>query len=390
MFNWRSTDFATLKYVFIVVALLIIVSSSVFSWRLVKDISKTEEQKMALWAEATRRMATDSDNTDYSFLLRVIEDNNTIPCFIVDNGQNVVGYRNIDVPNLSGVELQRYWLKMMTKYADSHTPIAIEIDSTTCDYIFYDDSLLLKKLSYYPYVQWGVVVAFFFVLLFFFSSAKRAEQNRVWVGLSKETAHQLGTPISSLMAWTELLKANGVEPEIMPEIEKDVVRLQTIAERFSKVGSVPELKEVCLNDMLENAVGYMRKRVSSKVVIGCNYDSDSPYHVMACVSLFEWVVENLCKNAVDAMEGRGNININVFCESDIVVVDVNDTGKGIPKSKFKTVFKPGYTTKKRGWGLGLSLVKRIVEEFHHGKIYVRSSEVGVGTTFRIELKRINS
>lgn len=376
-------DFSKIKYIFFAVAIIIILASGAFSNMIVKDMAKGEEQKMELWAEATRKMTAAEENADYAFLLKVIEDNTTIPCLIVDDSHQVVGSRNIKVPKMKEVELQRYWMYHIEKFANAHRPIVINIDRNTRQYIYYDNSVLLKRLSYYPYVQWGVIVLFFIVLLFFFSSAKRAEQNRVWVGLSKETAHQLGTPISSLMAWLEYLKAKGVEPELLPEMEKDVNRLQTIAERFSKVGSVPELKPACLNDVINNAIAYMRKRVSSKIPITVSFANDEIYSILVCVPLFEWVIENLCKNAVDAMEGRGAISVSVSQIENKVYVDVTDTGKGIPKSKFKTVFKPGFTTKKRGWGLGLSLVKRIVEEYHHGKIFVKWSEVGKGTTFRI-------
>lgn len=382
-----SDDFNRVKYVLFAIAALILLASATFSNKLARDMANGEKQKMDLWAEATRKLTAADENADYAFLLQVVEDNTSIPCLIVDNKNNVIGYRNIKEPNLTGDAEKRFWEKKIADFADINSPIVIDIDDSTRQLIYYDNSVLLKKLYYFPFVQLAVVILFFLLLMFFFSSAKKAEQNRVWVGLSKETAHQLGTPISSLMAWLELLKANNVVPELLPEIEKDVVRLQTIAERFSKVGSIPELKPACLNDVLENSVSYMRKRVSSKIPITCQFASQQPYMIDVCVPLFEWVVENLCKNAVDAMEGRGAINIRVCNIEDNICVDVTDTGKGIAKSKFKSVFKPGYTTKKRGWGLGLSLVKRIIEEYHHGSIKVLWSEVGKGTTFRITMKQ---
>ncbi len=244
---------------------------------------------------------------------------------------------------------------------------------------------MLKQLAYYPYVQWSVIAVFFAILFLVFTNAKKSEQDRVWVGLSKETAHQLGTPISSLLAWVEILKNQNVEPTLLPEMEKDVNRLRTIAERFSKIGSKPEKEEVLLNSVLDNALAYMQKRTSSKVLISSVYNVQKPIYLHVNVPLFEWVIENLCKNAIDAMEGEGKINISVTENNGRVYIDVQDTGKGIPKSKYKTVFKPGYTTKKRGWGLGLSLVKRIIEEYHGGKIFVKKSEQNKGTTFRIVL-----
>ena len=250
--------------------------------------------------------------------------------------------------------------------------------------ICYDDSIMLKRLTSYPYIQLGVVLIFVFVALFALLTSKRAEQNRVWVGLSKETAHQLGTPISSLMAWVEVLKETYPNDELIPEMGKDVRRLERVAERFSKIGSLPEPHEENLNALLERVVEYIAVRASNKVNIITNLP-ETPIKVNMCSSLFEWVIENLCKNAIDAMEGQGRITITAFEEQDKVVVEVEDTGKGITKNRFQTVFSPGFTTKKRGWGLGLSLAKRIIEEYHKGRIFVKRSEIGVGTTFRVEL-----
>lgn len=379
-------NFAKVKYLFAFLALVIVAISTYFTNGLVKSVAQEEERKMTLWAEATRKVASAGEVTDFDFLLKVIEDNTTIPCFILDQNNRFVGARNIVVPqSMKPDESQLFWLEKQAAFADLHDPIVIEIDHDTRQYIFYDNSLLLKRLSYYPYIQWGVILIFFLAVLFFFTLAKRAEQNKVWAGLSKETAHQLGTPISSLMAWVELMKVQNMAPDVIPEMEKDVARLQTIADRFSKVGSIPELKPACLNDVLENTLAYMRRRVSAKVVISTAYQTDGPVNLLLCVPLFEWVCENLCKNAVDAMEGRGSITVNVSLQENKVCLDFSDTGKGIPKSKFKTVFQPGFTTKKRGWGLGLSLVKRIIEDYHHGTIFVKQSEIGKGTTFRILL-----
>ncbi len=378
--------FSKLKYLFALLALVIVGISGYFTNGLVKSMAQEENRKMALWAEATRKLAAADEVTDFEFLLKVIADNTTIPCFILDQNDNVIGSRNIDVPSkLTDDKLKAFWKQKQELFADLNERIEINIDKETQQYIYYDNSLVLKRLSYYPFIQWGVIALFFLTVLFFFTLAKRAEQDKVWAGLSKETAHQLGTPISSLMAWVELMKAQEIALDILPEMEKDVSRLQTIADRFSKVGSVPELKPACLNDVLDNTLAYMRRRVSSKVVITSVYQSNTPISLPMCVPLFEWVVENLCKNAVDAMEGRGSIDVNVSMLERQVCLDFTDTGKGIPKSKFKTVFSPGFTTKQRGWGLGLSLVKRIVEDYHHGSIFVKHSELGKGTTFRILL-----
>ena len=252
--------------------------------------------------------------------------------------------------------------------------------------ICYDDSTMLKRLASYPYIQLGVVLIFVMVAIFALLSSKKAEQNRVWVGLSKETAHQLGTPISSLMAWVEILKENYPQDELIPEMDKDVKRLEMIADRFSKIGSLPEPKEESVNMVLDHVIDYISRRTSNKVSISCHLP-EFPLEVRMCAPLFEWVIENLCKNAIDAMGGQGCITIEAFEEGGKVVVEVTDTGKGISKNHFQTVFSPGFTTKERGWGLGLSLAKRIVEEYHKGRIFVKWSEQGVGTTFRVELKK---
>ena len=254
----------------------------------------------------------------------------------------------------------------------------------TYQYIYYEESDVLRRLAWYPYIQLGVMIFLAVIVFISIVYSKRAEQNRVWVGLSKETAHQLGTPISSLMAWTHLLEGYGVDPEVVKEIDKDVNRLSTIADRFGKIGSVPEPQAESLNGVVATSLEYMRSRLSRNVDIEMEL-SPTDANVRLSRSLFEWVMENLSKNAVDAMDGKGTLTISTAIEKGTAVIDVTDTGKGIPRNRFKTVFNPGYTTKKRGWGLGLTLVKRIIEEYHKGRIYVLRSEPGVGTTFRIQL-----
>ena len=381
-------NFQKIKYAFTSVAVVIVCLSVYFTNQLINDMAEEESRKMELWAEATRKIVSDDETTDYSFVLKVIADNTTIPVIVADQNGEVTQYRNID---LEGKDTVSCLMELIGDFRDAHEPIEIVLDESTSQFLYYDDSVLLKKLLYYPYIQWGVIVLFFLILFFVFASAKKAEQDRVWVGLSKETAHQLGTPISSLMAWVELLKSKGVEPQLMPEMENDVNRLSTIAERFSKIGSKPELELVSLDDVLDGALTYMDRRTSSRVTISDEYKVQRPVKLMLNVPLFEWVIENLCKNAIDAMEGKGAINVVVSDCGDKICIDVSDTGKGIPRSKFGTVFNPGYTTKKRGWGVGLSLVKRIVESYHEGKIFVKRSEINKGTTFRILLpKRMNS
>lgn len=378
-------DYKYIKIVFALLAIIIVALSVYYSNKLADDMAEEEHQRISLWAEATRRLVSDEEGTDLSFILKVIEGNTSIPVLVVDEQGEVLVYRNIEVPEKNQEEFFR---KALVEFRSAHDPIVVEIDSVTKHYLYYDDSILLKQLAYYPYVQVGLVTVFFCLLFFFFASAKKAEQNRVWVGLSKETAHQLGTPISSLMAWVELIKETGMDSSYLPEMEKDVDRLKVIAERFSKVGSVPEREEVSLSELLESSVNYMQKRTTSKIKISCRYRGCREVKAKLNAPLFQWVIENLCKNAVDAIVGEGEILFEVSEKENEVIIDVSDSGKGIPKSKFKTVFQPGYTTKLRGWGLGLSLVKRIVEDYHNGKIFVLRSELNKGTCFRVILGKM--
>ena len=375
------------KIVLVVMAVIIALLSLSVSHYLVRDLSREEEQKMEVWAEAMRSLSNASVDTDLNLVLTVINGNNTIPVVVVDYDGVVQTYRNLEIP--ASQDSLRFLQHAVNRMKTSKEPIRILLDeSNPNDYIeiCYDESLILRRLASYPYVQLGVVLIFVAVAIFALLSSKKAEQNKVWVGLSKETAHQLGTPISSLMAWTEILKDKYAEDELIPEMCKDVARLQIIADRFSKIGSMPEPKDENLAEVLERVVGYIERRTSNKVKI-IRFIPEEKISVKINSSLFEWVVENLCKNAIDAMDGQGTITLRVQDAGKSVSVDVEDTGKGLPKSHFKTVFTPGFTTKKRGWGLGLSLAKRIVEEYHKGRIYVKSSEVNKGTIFRIELKK---
>ena len=369
------------KILLVVAAVLIAVASLVASNLLTRDLYEEEHKKMEIWAEAMRTLNVDDGNDGMNLVLKVIEDNTTIPVVVVDEKGEVQISRNTD-EKASPAELARQWK------AAGHSIRILYDDANPKEYIdvCYYDSLMLKRLAVYPYVQLGVVLLFVVIAIFALLTSKRAEQNKVWVGLSKETAHQLGTPISSLMAWTEILKEQYPDDSLLGEMEKDVRRLQLIADRFSKIGSLPEPVPSNMNEVLTRVAEYMSRRVSNKVHIQKLLPPE-PVIVPLNASLFEWVIENLCKNAVDAMEGSGRITLFLGVEMDLVVVEVSDTGKGIRKKDLKSVFKPGFTTKQRGWGLGLSLAKRIVEEYHHGRIFVKASEVGRGTTFRIELKR---
>lgn len=371
-----------LKLIFIVFGAAIIVVSTLFTNRLAKSLSKEEQKKIELWAEATRQFVLADESTNIDFYLQIIEDNTTIPVIVVDENDQKLQARNIEEPTKN---IDAFYADKITALKLEHEAIVVDLGGMK-QYIYYDDSLLLKQLYYFPYIQFGVIVIFLLISFFAFSSTKNAEQNRVWVGLSKETAHQLGTPISSLLAWVEMLRLRYADDKLLVEMSKDVNRLQIIAERFSKIGSSPDLQLVSLNETLASAVQYMSSRSSQKVVIQTHFPSDSAVFVSMNVPLFEWVIENLCKNAIDAMDGVGRIDLYVAVTDMLVQIDVQDTGKGIERTKFKTVFSPGFTTKKRGWGLGLSLAKRIIESYHNGKIFVKQSELGKGTTFRIELK----
>lgn len=377
------------KIFLVVAAILIAVASLLVSHFLTHDLSDQERSKMQVWAEAMKSLSAADENTDLSLVLKVLDENHTIPVVVLDNDGVVTEYRNIVIKARNAKDSVNYVTSLGQQLKASGQVIRISLSKNHNDYIdvCYDDSLMLKRIALYPYVQLGVVMLFVIVAIFALLTSKRAEQNKVWVGLSKETAHQLGTPISSLMAWTTILKETYPDDELLPEMDKDVKRLQLIADRFSKIGSVPEPVPSSLNDVLNHVVDYMDRRTSKKIEMKTELPTDDIIINMNA-SLFEWVIENLCKNAVDAMGGKiGSITLRIEETDKRAIVEVSDTGKGIKKKDIRNVFRPGFTTKERGWGLGLSLAKRIVEEYHHGKIYVKSSEVGKGTTFRIELRK---
>ncbi len=368
----------------IVSAVVIAAASLVASHLLVKDLAREERNRMEIWAEAIHSLSTADDETDLNLVLKVLEENNTIPVIVTDAKGNVQTFRNVKIvadnaEDSMAVAVRKAEMMRMNRHA---IKVQLSDAKDDCLMVCYDDSLLLTRLAYYPYIQLGIVMLFVVIAIFALLTSKKAEQNKVWVGLSKETAHQLGTPISSLMAWTEILREEYPDDDLIPEMDKDVKRLQLIADRFSKIGSTPERQEVVLKDLLCHVVDYMNRRTSQKVQITLEVDDDN-MKVNVSQQLFEWVFENLCKNAIDAMEGRGGIHIHAFQLEGRTCIDVTDTGKGIERKNIKNVFRPGFTTKKRGWGLGLSLAKRIVEEYHKGRIFVLNSEVGKGTTFRI-------
>ena len=378
-----------------IIAIIIAVVSLLASHFLVMDLQRDERNKMETWAMALRALSNADTNTDLSLVLNVIQGNNTIPVIVMDADGHVTDYRNIQMDTETAddsVEYVARYAQSMIKHGNCIKIFLNDVRNDTLhhgtevDYqlVCYDESIMLKRLSQYPYWQLGIVLIFVVVAIFALLASKRAEQNKVWVGLSKETAHQLGTPISSLMAWVEILKENYPDDDLIPEMNKDVKRLELIADRFSKIGSLPEPVDASMNEVLQHVVEYMNRRTSKNVDI-VQHLPDHEVIVKMNASLFEWVIENLCKNAVDAMGGKGRIELVLFEEGKYVVIEVTDNGKGIPKKDIKNVFMPGFTTKKRGWGLGLSLARRIVEDYHKGRIFVKSSELGVGTTFRIEI-----
>ena len=378
-----------LKILLLTFAFLIGFFSLWYTNGLVNKLELRERAKIATWADATRLIASPNFEGDLNFLFKIIEANTTIPVILTDENGVVKGSRNLDSSGYNGNNFMRDKIKTMELEND---PIEIEYIVGQNIKIYYENSKLLNQLRIYPYFQLGIIALFLMISYFAFSYSRRSEQNKVWAGMSKETAHQLGTPISSIIGWVDYLKDGGydVPPKIIGEINHDLERLNLITERFSKIGSEPSLSIHSLSEVLNESISYINSRTSDKVSITIK-DLKILENIQVSVNkpLFAWVIENLCKNAVDAMNGEGNIWFEVFeNDSNFIFINISDTGKGISSNKQKTIFKPGYTTKKRGWGLGLSLAKRIIENYHKGKIYVKSSDIGVGTIFRIELRKI--
>lgn len=388
------------KLIFLIAVAAVVATFLYISNGLVRDLAAQERERMEIWADATKEIISVSSidhdtapSVDIDFLLRIIERNTTIPVLLTDDNGSIMQQRNFsDMPDAlnpdNPLELSQanevYLQKKLENLRQSPNVIDIEIAPGEALHLYYEDSTLLKRLNYFPYIQLLVMLAFIVVVYFAVLSSKKAEQNKVWVGLSKETAHQLGTPISSLMAWMELLPDYGVDSDTVAEMNKDVNRLSMIASRFSKIGSKPQMATDDLNNIVEGATGYMYTRISRRIRLSSSL-ADCALPVMACRPLLEWVLENLIKNAVDAMEANGSIAVSTGNGGLAAWIEVRDSGKGISRKNFKKVFSPGFTTKKRGWGLGLTLAKRIVEQYHQGRIYVKNSVPGQGTTFRIEI-----
>lgn len=379
----KIKEFKRIRTILIVVAIIIAFISLFVSQSLVKDLSREEHSKMELFADAYRSLDDADENTDLGLVLAVISGNKTIPVIVVDESGDIRSYLNIEIRKADTLSYLKNYVERMRQLGNSIKIYYDESDQDHYNEVCFDESLLLNRLTIYPYIQMGVVMLFVLIAIFALLSLKKTEQNRVWVGLSKETAHQLGTPISSLMAWTELLK-DKYDDELICEMEKDVNRLQMVAERFSKIGSMPEPVQADMVGVLDGVIDYVEHRSPATVKFVRDFPNP-PVNAKVNASLFGWVIENICKNAVDAMNGKGKLTIKLTEDKSHVTIDITDTGKGIAKNSWKSVFDPGYTTKERGWGLGLSLAKRIVTEYHKGRIYVAHSELGKGTTFRIEL-----
>ncbi|MHC2990147.1 histidine kinase [Pontibacter sp. HJ8] len=381
-----------IKFIVVIVALIIGAATITYTNVLVSKLSEREQELVQLYAKGLRYMINAPSDDNIVFIEEeILSSNTTVPVILTDERENILDYKNISFPeNISDERKNEQLQREITKMKAQHAPIVVPWAEGSENYVFYKDSALLSQLRYYPYVQLMVIACFALMAYFAFSYSRKAEQNRVWVGLAKETAHQLGTPLSSLMAWYEYMKASPKfenEP-ITAELWKDIRRLEIITERFSNIGSVPLLRDENILQVTENAINYLQNRISSKVEFTVTSGFAPDITAKVNVPLFDWVIENICKNAVDAMEGRGSIKLQLaLLGKSQIALDITDSGKGISKSKMDTVFLPGYTTKKRGWGLGLALAKRIIDNYHRGRLYVKASEVGKGTTFRIVLNR---
>ncbi|MEW5846863.1 MAG: HAMP domain-containing sensor histidine kinase [Bacteroidota bacterium] len=373
------------KFLLILIMAAITVSfiTIYFTNRFVSELKLEERHKIDLWANAVKYISNESDSCqDFSLIFEIVQNNRSVPVILTDESGKVIGFRNIDIPNIDDTIFIANLLNTMQA---EHEPITIELPDGSKNYVYYFDSITLKKLNYYPYIQLFIIAFFIGIAFYSYSQARKSEQNLIWLGMAKETAHQLGTPTSSLMACSSLLSDKYPNDEVVSELEKDVRRIETITSRFSRIGSSPTLDKIDINNLITDAINYQKKR--SPKTIYFSFTPDNNIHANANDVLLSWVLENLLKNAIDAMQGKGTITVSTGVDKNKVYIDIKDEGKGIEKSNFKEVFRAGYTTKERGWGLGLSLAKRIIEHYHSGKIFVLQSELGIGTTFRIILNR---
>ena len=369
-----------LGIIVLVIAMVIVAISVLFTNNLARSLQSEEQKNMAIWADATRQLILAEDDADIDFVSSIIEKNTTIPVYICDAEGKVIASRNVEKES-ENLQI------LKSSNGDHHGPIELKIDESTTQYIYWDDSSLLTRLRYVPYAQFALIFIFIAIIVITMLTAQRSEQNRLWVGLSKETAHQLGTPISSLNAWQQLLADKYPDDEYVPQMKRDIERLQLIADRFQKIGSEPDLQAQNVVPVIESAVSYMRTRTSSRITIDDSALQNVKRTVMLNAPLLRWVFENLLKNAVDAISGEGTISLQIHENEHDVMLDISDTGKGIESAAQRRIFEPGFTSKERGWGLGLPLAKRIVEQYHRGKLILKQSQPGIGTTFRIVLKK---
>ena len=375
---------SALSVVITVLLIVVVIVSSLVTTNIVQQLEAEEQKKIELWAEATRQFSLADEDDNVDLILRILEGNTTIPVYMVDMNYNLLLSRNVLEPKN---DIDAFYVEKINKLRATQEPIEVRVSNEVMQYIYYEPSSTLRWLSYFPYIQLIVMLALAGLAAIALLMVQRSEKNSLWVGLSKETAHQLGTPISSLNAWNELLKATYPNDPLLPQMDEDIRRLQMIAERFSKIGSQPTLEQHEVLPVLQTAMDYMRTRTSNKIIYTLHAEETEHYQAMLCVPLFEWVIENICKNAIDSMDGKGSITISLQHADNHLYIDIADTGKGIDRRNFKRIFTPGYTSKKRGWGLGLSLGKRIIENYHRGKLFVKQSQLGIGSTFRIVLKQ---
>ena len=375
------------KLFLLLFAVIIGMGSLIYTEYLVSKLKVEERKNIQLWAEATRLISLPDTLQNVEFLSTIIENNNTVPVILTDESDSIIAARNFDSRKIADY---RYLRKNLEKIKEQNKPIVNNLENGHFNLIYYKDSIILRMLIFYPYIQLALIILFILVSYQAFSSSRKAEQNQVWVGMSKETAHQLGTPTSSLAGWIEILQTKYPEVSVTEELSRDVERLEKVTERFSRIGSKPSLTSEDIVPIISRTVDYLRSRASSKINFVYDHSYKNEVIVPVNAALFEWVIENVSKNSMDAMEGIGEINIRITESEKHALIDISDTGKGIPKSAFNKIFSPGFTTKQRGWGLGLSLAKRIIEEYHNGKIFVRHSEVGKGSCIRIVMNKDKS
>jgi nitrogen-specific signal transduction histidine kinase len=372
------------KLFLLLFAVFIGMGSLIYTGNLVGKLKVEERENIELWAEATRLISLSDNNQNVDFLSLIIDNNNTVPVILTDESDSIISIRNIKIEKTYDPE---YLRKVLNNFKENNEPIIVELNKSHYNLIYYNDSIILSMLTYYPYIQLGIILLLILVSYVAFHSSQKAEQNQVWVGMSKETAHQLGTPTSSLAGWIELLQQKHPEVSITKELALDVERLEKVTERFSRIGSKPVLVKENIVVIISRTIEYLKSRTSSKIKFINDYSMSKEILIPVNSALFEWVIENVCKNAIDSMEGKGDINIRITDSDKNALIDISDSGKGIPKSLIKKIFNPGFTTKQRGWGLGLSLAKRIIEEYHNGRIFVRHSEVGKGSSIRIIISK---